>query len=557
MTTQISTVGVVGVGSVGGELTRLLAASGVQVTAVDVDPAARQRLAGTVTPTDDLSALSDLDIVIEAVPEHYEQKAAVLRGIAEHVRPAAVLVTTTSELSVLALAAASGVPSRVVGLTFQVPPSAGTSVDVVATTMCDEDAVAAVRALFEQLPVTIGPLADGRRDLAAQLVLGYLNDAVDMVAAGYATVEDVDLAMRLGCGYPAGPFALIDHMGLDAVHRALTLLHNKTGVLNHRPADLLTSMVADGRLGRKAGRGFHTYDGARKPATQDAASVPARPVGTLGVVGSGTMAAGIAQAAVAAGLDTVLVARSDAKAEAAARRIRQGLDKAVQRGRTTAEAMASALARLTLAADESALADRDVVIEAIAEDAGAKTALFSRLDRVCRPGAVLATVTSSLSVTECASATGRAADVIGLHFFNPAPAMKLVEIGATAFTAPDVVATAKELVARLGKTAVVCPDRAGFIVNRLLFPYLNNAIRLVDSGVVDASALDAAIVAGFGFPMGPFTLLDWVGLDVAEAIQARLHDDGGQPELKPATLLSRLVELGALGRKTGLGFHRH
>jgi 3-hydroxybutyryl-CoA dehydrogenase len=196
----------------------------------------------------------------------------------------------------------------------------------------------------------------------------------------------------------------------------------------------------------------------------------------------------------------------------------------------------------------------DLVVEAVVEELSVKTALFATLDEICKPGTVLATTTSSLPVIECAMATGRAADVIGLHFFNPAPIMNLVEVVHTIRTAPETTATATALVESLGKHAVVCADRAGFVVNALLFPYLNDAVRMVEASYANADDIDYAMKLGCGYPMGPFELLDVVGLDVALAIQRELYLEMREPGFAPAPLLEHLVTAGYLGRKTKRGF---
>ncbi len=188
------------------------------------------------------------------------------------------------------------------------------------------------------------------------------------------------------------------------------------------------------------------------------------------------------------------------------------------------------------------------------EELSVKQALFSTLDDIVRPGAILATTTSSLPVIECAIATARPSDVIGLHFFNPAQVMKLVEVVSTVTTAPDVTATALELCERLGKHAVGCGDRAGFIVNALLFPYLNDAVKMLDARYATADDIDVAMKVGCGYPMGPFELLDVVGLDVSLAIQKTLYLEFREPGFAPATLLEHLVTAGYQGRKAGRGF---
>nr|WP_269440682.1 3-hydroxyacyl-CoA dehydrogenase NAD-binding domain-containing protein [Micromonospora tarapacensis] len=274
----------------------------------------------------------------------------------------------------------------------------------------------------------------------------------------------------------------------------------------------------------------------------------------LGVVGSGTMARGIAQVGAVAGLHTTVVARTDERAALVRAQIDRSLSAAVSRGRLDEPARMAADERLTTSADHASLAGCDVVIEAVVEDADIKRQVFAALAATCPAGAVLATTTSSLSVAACAAAAGRPADVLGLHFFNPAPAMRLVEIAATATTSADTLATAHALVRRLGKVSVRSADRCGFIVNYLLFGYLNGAITALERGEVQAEEFDATIRAEFGYPMGPFALLDTIGLDVSLAILRRLHDEFGETCFAPAPALAALVAAGRLGRKTGTGF---
>ncbi|GAA3293252.1 hypothetical protein GCM10020295_14580 [Streptomyces cinereospinus] len=289
---------------------------------------------------------------------------------------------------------------------------------------------------------------------------------------------------------------------------------------------------------------------------EDGQFTPGRPVRSVGVAGSGTMASGIAEVFAKAGYEVVLAARSEEKARAARARIGTSLSRSVAKGRLTAEAAAQTLERITPAGPYDAFADVDLAVEAVAEDLEVKRQLFAALDKVCKPGAVLATTTSSLPVVACARATSRPQDVIGMHFFNPAPAMKLVEVVRTVLTADDVHSTVREVCGRIRKHPVDCGDRAGFIVNALLFPYLNNAIKMVQDHYASLDDIDAAMKLGGGYPMGPFELLDVVGLDVSLAIEKVLHREFRDPGLAPAPLLEHLVAAGCLGRKTGRGFPR-
>ncbi|QIX27418.1 NAD(P)-binding domain-containing protein [Nocardioides sp. JQ2195] len=393
-----------------------------------------------------------------------------------------------------------------------------------------------------------------------ELVLPYLNHAVRMYETSYATRADIDAAMRFGCGYAKGPLTVLDELGLDVVRDALAARYAETGDNLHKPADLLEKLVADGRLGAAAGRGFYTYAGGAVVGDEETPSADSAPqlrheIAKVGVVGTGTMASGIVEVFAKAGYDVVVVGRSTEKTDAVVAAITTSLDKAVSRGKLDEAGKAEVLARLTGATSREDLADVDIVVEAIAEDLAIKTELFRDLDRICKQGAILSTTTSSLPITDLAGATGRPGAVIGMHFFNPAAIMKLVEVVTTELTDPEVDETVRALTAKVGKVAVSCGDRAGFIVNALLFPYLNDAVKLVDERRGDIEAVDAAIKEQAGFPMGPFALLDVVGNDVSLAIQQELFAEFKEPGFTPATGLEKVVADGHLGRKTGRGFH--
>ncbi|GAB3112526.1 hypothetical protein GCM10027055_15660 [Janibacter alkaliphilus] len=401
--------------------------------------------------------------------------------------------------------------------------------------------------------------------LADALVFPYLNHAASMYEDSYATREDVDAGMRFGCGLPQGPLAVIDAIGVDVVRDALAARHAETGDAMHAPRPVLDQLVAEGRTGRAAGRGFYTYAEAGSEEVVADELTPAqggsrdgvRVVETVGVVGSGTMATGIVEVFAKAGYPVTFVARSPEKLDAVQARIEKSLAKAVERGKLDTGEADAVRGRLTGSTEREALGDVDLVVEAIAEDLEIKTQLFRDLDRICKPGAVLATTTSSLPITDLAAATSRPQDVVGMHFFNPAPVMKLVEIVRTEQTGQDVLDTVADLCASTGKVAVSCADRAGFIVNALLFPYLNDAVKAQEAGHSDHDAIDGAITEHYGYPMGPFALLDVVGLDVSLAIQRELLEEFGHEGLQPAPTLVSLVEAGKLGRKTGEGFRTY
>jgi 3-hydroxybutyryl-CoA dehydrogenase len=377
------------------------------------------------------------------------------------------------------------------------------------------------------------------------LVLPYLNHAVRMYEADYASRADIDAAMRFGCGYPVGPLTAIDAFGPAVVRDALAARYAETGDHLHEPAALLEKLADQGRT-------FADEDVAGDTGAPEFR----REITRVGVVGTGTMASGIVQVFAQAGYDVVYVGRSDDKVVGVQAAIAKSLTKAVERGKLDEAGKDAVLARLTGATEREALGDVDIVVEAIAEELELKLALYRDLDRICKPGAILATTTSSLPITQLAQATGRPESVIGMHFFNPAPIMKLVEVVTHETTGADVDETVKALCANVGKVAVSCGDRAGFIVNALLFPYLNDAVKLHEEGVALA-VIDAALKEQATFPMGPFELLDVVGNDVSLAIQNELFAEFKEPGFAPAVILEKLVADGHLGRKTGQGFHSY
>ena len=275
----------------------------------------------------------------------------------------------------------------------------------------------------------------------------------------------------------------------------------------------------------------------------------------IGVVGLGAMGAGIAQVGIEAGFEVVGREVTADLADAASGRIGHFLARKVEKGQQTQDESKAALGRLSTTTDLADLATCDLVIEAIVEELGPKRALFVELERICDAEAVLATNTSALSVTEIAAATTRPDRVVGLHFFNPAPLMPLVEVVRAELTSDEAVATALGVVERFGKVAVPCHDTPGFVVNRVLIPLLNDCVRVLDESRVEPQALDAAMTSGAAWPMGPCALLDLVGIDVhvhaSEALYGRLRE----PRMAPPPRLVAMRDAGLLGRKAGRGFY--
>jgi 3-hydroxybutyryl-CoA dehydrogenase len=584
---EFATIGVVGLGTMGAGIAEVFARNGFSVVGVEVNDESLERgrqhllhstgravsrgklseedqqaLVGRVAFTTSMQDLADADFVVEAVVESMDLKKSIFRDLESIVKPEAILATNTSSLSVTEISTANAHPGRVIGVHFFNPAPVQNLVEIIRTVVTEPDVLDDVKTLVGRLgknPVICG---DRAGFIANTLLFGYLNHAASMYEAKFASREDIDAAMRFGCGYPMGPLALLDLIGLDTAYEILDTMYKQGRDRLHAPTPILKQLVTAGFLGRKTGRGFYTYEAADSPVVVADAHTPSaddkpqlrRPIASVGVVGTGTMATGIVEVFAKAGYDVTYVGRSSAKVDAVRATIERSLDKAIQRGKLDEGVKPEVLARLTGTTSLDDLATVDLAVEAIAEDLAVKTTLFENLDEICKPGAILATTTSSLPIISCATATKRPQDVIGMHFFNPAPIMKLVEVVSTVSTGDDVRETVLALCDKVGKVAVSCGDRAGFIVNALLFPYLNDAVKMLEAHYATADDIDIAMKQGCALPMGPFELLDVVGNDVSLAIQRELYLEFREPGFAPAPLLEHLVTAGYLGRKTQRGF---
>jgi 3-hydroxybutyryl-CoA dehydrogenase len=275
------------------------------------------------------------------------------------------------------------------------------------------------------------------------------------------------------------------------------------------------------------------------------------------VIGAGTMGNGIAHTAAASGFSVTLIDVGDDVLHRAVSTISANLQRGVDKGKMTAEEKQAILGRIVPATGDDAIAEADVVIEAIVENLGAKVALFEKLDRLARPECLLASNTSSISITKIAAATKRPDKVIGMHFMNPVPVMTLVEVIRGIATSDETYAKTEDLSKRMGKTPIEANDYPGFVANRVLMPMINEAAFALYEGVATAEAIDGVMKLGMNHPMGPLTLADFIGLDVCLAILRVLEEGFGDPKYRPCPLLVKMVDAGWLGRKSGRGFYEY
>ncbi len=589
-TVELTKIGVVGLGTMGSGIVEVIARSGYSVIGVDlgekgtnyadsrirdsidrgvhgskITEADGQAILSRIELTTTLEELASCELVIEAITEDLKTKSELFLTLDSILGPNAIMATNTSALSVTQISVVTGRPSRVIGMHFFNPAMVQKFVEIISTVTTDQEVIETCMEFARSLGKQPVLVSDRAGFIANSLLFGYLNQAVAMYEQKYASREDIDSAMRFGCGLPMGPLALLDLIGLDTSLQILDTMYRESRDRLHAPSSLLKQLVAAGRLGRKSGQGFYSYAGTNVPTVVEDSLTPTTTdsnsksgIGRVAVIGSGTMATGIVSVLAAGGVSVMALTRSEQRST----QLRDFLDKSwsklVEKGRISSEQKSEYLARVqTCEKPQDLVGQVDLVIEAIAEELEPKCEIFSQLDRLLSADVIFATTTSSLSVIEIAASTTRMDRFLGIHFFNPAPVMSLVEIVSTVATEPDVVAHCTDLMRELGKKPVQCTDRAGFIVNALLFPYLNNAIAMASSNYASIEDIDIAMKLGCGYPLGPFELLDVVGLDVSLAIVNTLYREFREPGFAPEAQLEHLVTAGFVGRKVGRGFRKY
>ncbi len=586
MIPEIDKVGVVGCGTMGAGMCEVFSRGGLSVVFCEVSKEAaeqgHQRIARSVeygvksgkltqvqgeamrsriSSTTRLEDLADCDLVVEAVPERIDLKKQILTTLDGLVSPEAVLATNTSSLPVIDLAVATKRPTRVIGLHFFNPAPMMRLVELVHTVATDMAVVEEIREFVEGLGKEAVVTRDRPGFVVNRLLFPYLNSAVRLLDQGYAAREDIDAAMTLGCRHPLGPLALLDLIGLDSAYEICDVLWREFGEHVEPPASLLRQYRVAGYLGRKTARGFYRYEAPGSSQILDFHKNGSRErssgVSTVGVVGTGLMASGITQVAAEAGNRVLLWGRSNRSLDKARASISKSLERKAAKKKLEPSWVEQVIGRIEPTGTLGHLAEADLVVEAVAEDLELKKRVFRELDLSVKPSSVIATTTSSLPIVELAAETDYPGRIVGVHFFNPAPLMKLVEVVSTVASEEEVEERAAAWVRELGKEPVRCSDRPGFIVNFLLFPYLNDAVRMVEAGYGTPAEIDNAVKLGCGHPMGPFELMDIVGLDVTQAVLESLHREFREPRYAPASLLGHMVLAGLLGHKAGRGFYAH
>lgn len=564
---EITTVGVIGLGTMGAGIVEVFARGGLDVIGVEttdelaergrailaastdravakgkLDEAGREQILQRITITTDLGDLADAGLVVEAVPEIMSLKHKVFGALDDIVAADAVLASNTSSLSITEIAAATARPERVVGLHFFNPAPVLKLVEIITTLRSDEDLVAGVVELagrIKKVPVVVG---DRAGFVVNYLLFGYFVSALRMLEQGHVDRADLDTAMRVGAGLPMGPCTLMDLVGLDVCHHIGDVIYAHSRSPMHAPSTMLERMVTAGRLGRKSGQGFYTYErpgsgtvvqDAETPDSLDEATGRADAGastahgGAVGVVGAGSIA------------DDLVVRLQDG-GYAVTHVLDPAEHKELERLRDVHLVIEAAAAALTEPAEgQTSAADGEAEVAGVDSDE-----LWELLGDILPADAVLTTVNEEAAVA-IGALSGRPEKAAVMRVHAPTGQGQVVEIGRSSATDDATVAVLRELVSRIGAEPVVCRDRAGLVVDALLMPHLNDAVRMLDEGYASVQDIDQALQFGLGYPVGPFAMIDQIGADEVLTVCEELSASPGLPaaSVAPSPLLIEHVLL--------------
>lgn len=544
MSTPLETVGVIGLGTMGAGIVEVFAKNGKHVVALDTAQAAvdkgrqhlekstakavargklseqdQQNILDRISYHTDMAGLAQCQLVIEAVPEVLAIKKEVFAAVEKVVGPETILATNTSSLSVTDIAVATGRPDKVIGMHFFNPAPILKLVEVITTLATSPDVIDTTHQLALDLGKTPIVIGDKAGFVGNAMLFGYLNHAIGMFADNFATREDIDAAMRAGAGYPMGPLTLLDLIGLDTSLQILNTIHAESHNSRYAPHPLLRQMVKTGRLGRKTGRGFYTYE-AGKVVADNLTPAPATTHQSS---------------------QRVVIVSDDPT--------------------TWNNHLAATDAHITTVPFDEVPSNADLAnAHIVLCDAGQSKLInheqIAVLAKAAHNATVIAVATTH-QIAALAGATHCPEKIVGLHTGDLIDNSTLVEVSTTAATTTGAVTCLRDLLASAELTPAVCKDRTGRIVEALLLPYLNESIALVDHGYATADEVDTAMTKGCGYPEGPFVALDRIGLDRVLVGQEQLLAHHQDPAYQPAHLLNELVALGHLGRTTGQGFRSH
>lgn len=554
---MINTVGVIGLGTMGAGIVEVFAKAGLSVIAVDgsaelaergkgfltkslgravtkgkLSESERDEIVGRVAFGDDLAAMKDADLVIEAVPELLEIKTSIFTTLDDIVRDDCVLATNTSSLSITEIAKSTKEPSRVIGMHFFNPAPVLPLVEVIHSLLTDVKLVEDVRELAVRLgkkPVVVG---DRAGFVANALLIAYLARSIRAYETGLASREDLDAAMAAGVGFPMGPLTLCDLIGLDVVHEVCGVLYDATHDPSVASPPLLRQMVAAGYLGRKSGKGFYTYEAAgsgtlvadeRTPGESKAHS------GRVGLVGEGELVDSLAEEMSSAGLDLVRVTTADEASALEGVTFVFAVDGGVEDDGCCGGSCACG--------DECSCGhvEGDVSEHALQID---EKPLMRAVRDAIGDGGVIATLGEGAASEVATGEPSLDARVVPVVLREKQRAGQVLEIGRSVAIADDAVEAVRSLAAAAGWTPVVGKDRAGLVVDALLYPHLNDAVKMLDSGYASVEDIDTAMKAGCGYPKGPFELLDEAGYDDVSGVLSEMYFEAGETHLVPSPLLT-------------------